>query len=254
MMLPFAPRQRLITLVLLVVAHSHAAAIPSSARERPERDGSRWWLGASAVLAGTLLLDEELRSTVPEGGGITWEPLADQLNYLGNPRYLLPALAGGYATGKLARAPELSTASVHVFAALLASGVANGTVKSVVGRERPVGGDALAFRPFNLNNRWQSFPSGHAVVAFSVASAVAEEADRSWVTALSYGTASLVGWSRIYEDKHWASDVVGGALIGILASRTSLQLLHRRWPHEGEGEAAMIVFHPGGVVARIPTR
>jgi membrane-associated phospholipid phosphatase len=231
----------------VVLTASRPGAERVAAQERPLAGETAAWLGGGALLAGGLLLDEGLRWRVPPGGGAGWPSLTDQLNNLGNPRYLVPALAAGYVGGRLARAPAVSSSSAHVLAALLASGVANGAIKYSVGRQRPAGGDAHSFRPFNPSNRWQSFPSGHAVVAFSVAAALSEEADRGWVTALGYGTASLVGWSRVYADKHWASDVVGGALIGAASSRAALHLLHQRLPHGGDAAPPIVLIGPGGI-------
>jgi membrane-associated phospholipid phosphatase len=211
------------------------------------------WMGAGALLAGSLLFDQGVHAAAPDAGEREWKPFTDQLNHLGNPRYLVPALAVGYAGGKLARSPGVASSSAHVLAALLASGAVNGAVKYSVGRERPVGGDATAFRPFSTSNRWQSFPSGHAVVAFSVAAAVSGEAGRGWVSVLSYGTASLVGWSRVYTDKHWSSDVVGGAIIGAASSRAALHLLHRRSPHDSTSAPAAVLVTPAGLELRFPT-
>ena len=45
-------------------------------------------------------------------------------------------------------------------------------------------------------------------------SVIAEHYDNPWVSAASYGTASLVGLARIYHDHHYVSDVLAGALIG----------------------------------------
>ena len=240
-------------LLLLLPALLLAPAVPAFAQRAPAVPRAAWWAAAGVLLGGSLALDGEIRSTVPPGGGTEWEPLTDRLNHLGSPRYLLPAVAGGYAAGALAPGSGLSTASAHVLGALLAGGMANGALKTAVGRERPAGGDPHSFRPFSLENRWQSFPSGHAVVAFSVAAALSEEADRGWVSALSYGTASLVAWSRIYEDKHWTSDAVAGALVGALSSRAALGLIHRVSPH-GSGEAAGVVLTGNGFVVHIPTR
>jgi membrane-associated phospholipid phosphatase len=127
----------------------------------------------------------------------------------------------------------------------------NGAFKYTVGRERPSEtADPHRFRPFADQNRWQSFPSGHTVVAFSLASAVSEEARTPWVTVLAYGGAAAVAWSRVYEDKHWASDVTAGALIGIVAGRGTVRLLHRG----GDGEAPAVAIAPGLVAVRIPVR
>ncbi|MBW3627705.1 MAG: phosphatase PAP2 family protein [Gemmatimonadetes bacterium] len=237
---PDARQLRSFGLAVLLAA-SPPGVRASAAQEHAPSVQTAVWVTGATLLGGSLLLDEALRALVPTGGGERWDAATDQLNHLGNPRYVVPVLALGYAGARLARAPDLSASSAHVLAALVASGVANGTIKYAVGRQRPVGGDALSFRPFNSSNRWQSFPSGHAVVAFSLAASISEEAGHGWVTALTYGTASLVGWSRIYADKHWTSDVVGGALIGAASSRAALGLIHRRRRHDDAAPAAILL-------------
>lgn len=61
----------------------------------------------------------------------------------------------------------------------------------------------------------KSFPSGHTTSAFSVASVVAYQyRDKPWIPIASYGLATLVGVSRLYDNKHWVSDVFAGAVLG----------------------------------------
>lgn len=225
---------------------------PAAAQDRPGGSDAAWWLAAGGIMGGAILLDGEIRSRIPEGGGTRWEPLTDRLNYLGHPGYVVPALVAGYASGRVARRPGLSRSSIHALGALFVAGVANGTLKTVVGRERPAGGDRFTFSPFNLENRWQSFPSGHSTVAFSVATALSEEADRGWVTGLTYSAASLVAWSRVYEDKHWSSDVVGGAVLGVAATRAGLSLMHRLAPHTDATAAPTLVIAPTGFTVTLP--
>jgi membrane-associated phospholipid phosphatase len=205
----------------------------------------------AAVLAGALLLDRAVDRALPDGGGTALEPLSDALNHGGRPLYPAALLAGTWAGAELAGRGEVAEAAVHVAAALAAGGVLNGALKYTIGRERPSEtADPYHFVPLADENRWQSFPSGHTVVAFSVASALAEEARRPWVTALAYGGAAAVGWSRVYENKHWTSDVAAGALIGILAGRSTVRLLHR--PRGTAGPTVAIA--PGLVAVRIPLR
>jgi membrane-associated phospholipid phosphatase len=203
-----------------------------------------------------VLLDRTIERGVPEGGGTRLEWLAVRLNDGGRPQYAVAALGATYPGARLAHAPRVAEASEHVAIALLAAGVANGALKTAVGRERPsFTDDPHRFQPFARKDRWQSFPSGHATVAFSLAASISEEAHRPWVTAATYGTAALVGWSRVYEDRHWTSDVVGGALVGIAASRWTIHRLHARHA-SGDDEASTgtdvaITPLPGGVMVTI---
>ena len=66
----------------------------------------------------------------------------------------------------------------------------------------------------------KSLPSGHTAVAFMSATMLSIEYGHlsPWVTAGAYGLATATGLMRIGQNKHWASDIVTGAGIGILAT------------------------------------
>jgi membrane-associated phospholipid phosphatase len=74
-----------------------------------------------------------------------------------------------------------------------------------------------------FHDRYQSFPSGHTAAAFATAAALTTEIGyrapdlKVWSGTLLYGTAALVGISRMYHNAHWASDGVVGAAIGTFA-------------------------------------
>src|SRR5215213_3354450 len=217
------------TLAPALAAALVLASAPAEAQRRGGIPDEAVWAGAAgAALAGAVLLDRTIDDAVAQGGGTRLEWATEALNYGGRPHYAAVALGAVYAGGRLADSPRTAEAAENVFLALLASGVANGSLKYSVGRERPnETDDPGRFVPFNRENRWQSFPSGHATVAFSLAASISEEAREPWVTGVAYGTAALVGWSRVYDDRHWTSDVVGGALVGVVMSRATLAWLHR---------------------------
>jgi membrane-associated phospholipid phosphatase len=65
-----------------------------------------------------------------------------------------------------------------------------------------------------------SFPSGHTMAAFSVATVIARRyGNHRWVPYAAYGLASLVGFSRLSLNVHFASDVLMGGAIGYSISR-----------------------------------
>jgi membrane-associated phospholipid phosphatase len=186
------------------------------------------WAGGAAALAGALLLDRTVDAALPDGGGQRLAPVTRVLNYGGRPQLAVPALGGLWAAGQLSGQAPLSRSAVRIGGGLLAAGVANGTLKYGLGRERPSDtDDPMRLRPFNPENRWQAFPSGHATVAFSLATGIAHEARQPLVTAAVFTGAGLVAWSRVYDDKHWTSDAVGGALLGIVATRSAIGAIHR---------------------------
>jgi len=64
-----------------------------------------------------------------------------------------------------------------------------------------------------------SFPSGHAIAAFSVATVFADRyREHRWVPWVAYGLAGLVGFSRITLQSHFPSDVFAGATLGYVIS------------------------------------
>lgn len=214
------------------------------------------WAGAGALLAGAVVLDRPIERSIPYGGGPRWKWATKELNYGGRPQYPVVALGVTYLGARLVHAPKVADAAEHIAIALLASGAANGALKVAAGRERPSFTDRNdRFRPFDLDDRWQSFPSGHAIVAFSLAASISEEARRPSVTAATYGSAALVGWSRVYDRRHWTSDVVAGALVGAATSRYTVRWLHahhRRAPADCAAPSSVSVTPLlGGVMVRI---
>jgi membrane-associated phospholipid phosphatase len=68
--------------------------------------------------------------------------------------------------------------------------------------------------------KYRSFPSGHTITAFSIATIIATEYNNTWyVPLICYSLASLAGLSRMNDNKHWASDVFMGAALGFSVSK-----------------------------------
>jgi membrane-associated phospholipid phosphatase len=79
---------------------------------------------------------------------------------------------------------------------------------------------------------YRSFPSGHATSAFAAAAAVSSETSRWWpetrwiIGPILYTGAALTGVSRMYNNRHWASDVLVGAGIGTFAGLKVVRYHH----------------------------
>jgi len=147
--------------------------------------------------------------------------------------------ASMYAVGRLGGFGRVADLGLHGTEAVLVSDVVTGALKGLAGRARPfVTGDSNAAdfkfgRGFTDPDR-TSFPSGHTTTAFAAASAVTAETGSWWprstwiVGPLMYGGATMVGLSRMYHNKHWASDVALGAAIGTFSGQKTVQFLHSR--------------------------
>lgn len=110
----------------------------------------------------------------------------------------------------------------------LFSGIATQILKNTFGRERPSmrtkeGGrwsGPLSYFEHRDNGSksiasYDAFPSGHTATIFAAAASIADTYHEKWVPYAAYGTATLVGISRVMESAHWPSDVFVGAIIGI---------------------------------------
>ena len=74
-----------------------------------------------------------------------------------------------------------------------------------------------------------SFPSGHTATAFVAAEFLHQEyGEKSvWISVGGYTMATLIGVSRVFNNRHWVSDVVAGGGIGILSTKAVYWL----YPH-----------------------
>jgi membrane-associated phospholipid phosphatase len=128
---------------------------------------------------------------------------------------------------------------------LIYSGSLYYTIAIVAGRSRPftrVGAHEFDFWQFD--NESQSFPSGHTVVAFSVATVLASRIDHWAASVLLYGAAAGVALARMYQDFHWSSDVFLGAVIGYSAGKFVQNREDVR--HGGSDAATRWSVHPTG--------
>jgi membrane-associated phospholipid phosphatase len=110
--------------------------------------------------------------------------------------------------------------AVRVAAVLgVEAALVNGPIKSLFRRHRPVWEHE---RPFRLRvPKTSSFPSGHASSAATAAGMLSE---RDPLAPLYYGVGAVVAVSRVYVRHHHASDVVAGALLGVVLARTARRL------------------------------
>jgi len=130
-----------------------------------------------------------------------------------------------YAVGVARKDSYAQGTSLLVLEAVADSGLVGVVMKSVTGRLRPIDtpphGD-FTHTWFKYPNGFAngSFPSGHALAAFSVASVFASRyRRRRWVPWVAYGGAGVIALSRIPVQAHFPSDVFVGATLGYVIGR-----------------------------------
>lgn len=142
--------------------------------------GARW---SNGTFSDTLASGRHVGSMVAQGG----------------------AAFATYFVGRALNQPRLATVGAEMVRAQIIAQAATQTVKFSIRRTRP-DGTAL------------SFPSGHTSSSF--ATAMVLQSNYGWkVGAPAFTLASLIATSRVKDDRHYLSDVITGAAVGILAGR-----------------------------------
>lgn len=162
--------------------------------------------------------------------------LSQTARFFGGPGPLIigPAM---YIVGRYGHVPRLAELAVHGTEAVVVGATLAIAIKLVAGRTRPYVSSDTNPHDFGLgrglnDDDHKAFPSGHATAAFSAAAAVVAETREWWpkstwyIAPIMYGGATVVGLSRMYDDKHWASDVLMGAAIGTFAGLKTVRFNH----------------------------
>lgn len=115
------------------------------------------------------------------------------------------------------RRADAAQRTLFVFAAVVSSGLSVNVLKGIVARWRPIAFIAdpaqYGFTFFKIGYKYNSFPSGHATTALTVACALALLYPRLRV--LWFGAGALVAASRVIVGEHFPGDVLAGAWFGV---------------------------------------
>jgi membrane-associated phospholipid phosphatase len=193
-----------------------------------------------------ILFDSDARGALRAGspGGRSRAAIASDLGYGGLPLYAI-AVEAGLVTwlGRDKRQVALQLALING-EALAINGVLTRVAEKTLGRKRP---DAPVGGTDNT-----AFPSGHTSTAFTIASGLCVQHARleiyggvadKLVCPAAVAVATTTGLLRIVSDRHWASDVLAGAVLGTLVGTTV------SWAHmhdDGAAPQATFSLGPGG--------
>ncbi len=148
---------------------------------------------------------------------------------LGQLATLLGTATTVYVVGRVKDQPKVSHMGMDLIESLLISEAMTQSLKHITNRERPDGSGPT------------SFPSGHAADTFAFATAL--ERHLGWKGAVpAYIFSSYVAISRLPANRHWLSDAVFGATVGIIAGRTVTR--------HGRDFPVAIAVEDGGLSAR----
>jgi len=105
------------------------------------------------------------------------------------------------------------------------------SLKQLFQRKRPY----MSSHPYEFGSimkkpHYHSLPSGHTAMAFNLATVIAHSSDNKIHGALAYAMAFLTAWSRVHDQKHWASDVVLGGVLSVAITTTVINTYDKRKP------------------------
>lgn len=159
--------------------------------------------------------------------------------------YEVYTLAGMAVFGSVFNKQKMKTTTVIATQAYLTAGAIQFVFKFLTGRQRPIYNDPNTaenepsfhgpFFQFKkqggqkiTKNAYSSFPSGHTTAAFAAATVFAlEYRNKPLIPILSYTAATLIGLSRLTENKHWPTDILFGAALGYLSGKQVVNNYHR---------------------------
>jgi membrane-associated phospholipid phosphatase len=122
-------------------------------------------------------------------------------------------------------------------------------LKRAFGRERPL--ESNGETEFHPGSSHDSFPSGHATQAFSLASVVAMRAKGWLVPTIAYTAATLVAFDRMNDRVHFASDVAAGAVLGTAVGRFIVARHRAAQAQQKPAAEINLMPIPGGLAARV---
>jgi len=208
--------------VLWVARRSGRPLLPMSwmpRRRRPVLDRALPVFGGVLLVAtAAAVLDGHVAAGVASWKYAVLDSVVGTLNPIGSGVTLLVVCTGVGLVSRAQRRSRLHEAAWVGALAFMAAGLVEFAIKHLVGRARP---DSVL--------DVDSFPSGHATSVFAVATVFAAFYPRlRWPL---YALAAAVAAGRVYLQRHYVSDVLAGAIIGIVIASLLLARRHAlaRW-------------------------
>lgn len=159
--------------------------------------------------------------------------IRDYGEFYGNPENNYLATSGVYLVGLFTKNEKLRRTGVLLIGSATSAGLLQQILKSVVGRARPLSGKSKdTFDPFNKSRNFHSFPSGHALMAFTNAYAIGKQFKNPWVKAGIYTLGLIPGISRIWDGQHWLSDFAFSIALSIATVESIDRYLDGKYEHK----------------------
>jgi membrane-associated phospholipid phosphatase len=181
---------------------------------RMNRRTAKWWLLGGAATAALIVTDKHTINAFRNAPTqVEW---GNNVSKVGAAYTVIPVAAGFYIAGAVVDDAKARETGVLATEALLDSLIVQSVLKPIAGRDRP--------NVAHTHQKWfdggASFPSGHSMEAWALASVISHEySHRKWVPFVAYGLATVTGMARYTAQQHYASDIVAGGAIGWFIGR-----------------------------------
>lgn len=193
-------------------------------------DWKDWTVFGSVAAATTLafVYDDEIYSLVDKSLNHSRSKIVSKYtDVFGEEYFILPSVALTYALGSVSDDCRLKNLSLAALQSFVYAEVASAGLKILTCRIRP--SEANSQQPITNSQTWlgpfksfesTSFPSGHAMRSFALATTVAGfYPDKKWIGIVSYSLATMTSVGRVISKEHWTSDVIVGAALGYFIGR-----------------------------------
>lgn len=184
-------------------------------------DKKEWMIAGGTVVLGAILykFDGDIQAESQKFRGSFTNNLSKYVfDPYGETVYPAIIFAGMYFYGLSTKDFHTQSIALNAAKTVAIAGLVGFTIKQLTGRQRPNHGDSPDPRAWSGPFKGEvgsSFPSMHTATAFATASFLSSAyPNKKWIGVSTYSMAALVGLSRLNDDRHWASDVLFGAVIG----------------------------------------
>jgi membrane-associated phospholipid phosphatase len=166
---------------------------------------ANWWLAGTAAAGAVILWPHDREISRRIASARISEEALDPGEMLGGGLVQVGGALSTYVLGRWLQQPRVALVGADLVQVQVFNAVVTQGLKFAVDRRRPDGGR-------------HSFPSGHTSASFATASVI--QRTYGWhYGAPAYAFAAYVGVSRMSENRHYPSDAVVGAALGIIAGR-----------------------------------
>lgn len=175
---------------------------------------AKWWIIFGGATGGLIAADKYISKNAPDSSGL--RTLGNTVSYLGEPYTLLPIASIMYFGGTKFGSDHFRETGLLSFEALANVTIMEVALKGIFDRQRPLQAQGNGRFWAATNSRWNSsFPSGHAITTFALASVIAHEyPHKKWVQIAAYCYAGGVVGARLAANQHFPGDVMAGGAMG----------------------------------------